>query len=282
MRNRGFTLIEMIIVMTITGIIAAMIAVFMRAPVQGYVDSARRAAITDTADVALRRIARDVQSALPNSVRPNTACVASSATPCALELLPTLTGGRYRQDDACFSSNCTQLTTLGSVISANGEHSGRRIAIYNLHNNDGTNCGPLNPSAWCGQNIATISASTDSANNDRFTFANTTFAPGTGSPSRSFFIVGGPVAYVCTSVGISDTNGTGELRRYENYPATSTPTLPPAGASGQLLARRVSACHINYAPAVSGTNGLLQLYLEITEAGETAGLYHEVHVDNSP
>lgn len=282
MRARGFTLIEMIIVITITGIIASIVAVFMRVPVQGYADAARRAHLTDTADTTLRRIARDVQSALPNSLRPNAACVANTTTLCGIELLPTLTGGRYRQDDACFSTGCTTLTSLGSVITANGEHSGRRVTIYNLHNNDGANCSSLNPSAWCGQNVATIIASTDSSNNDQLNFAATTFAPGTGSPSRSFFIVGGPVAYVCSNVGTIGDNGTGVLRRYENYVAAGTPTLPPAGASGQLIARNVSACNINYAPAVSGTDGLLQIYLEITEAGEAAGLYHEVHVDNAP
>lgn len=282
MRTRGFTLIEMIIVITITGIIAGIVAVFMRVPVQGYADAARRAHLTDTADTTLRRIARDIQSALPNSLRPNAACVANTTTTCGIEMLPTLTGGRYRQDDACFSTGCTTLASLGSVIAANGEHSGRRFAIYNLHNNDGANCGSLNPSVWCDQNVATITASTDSSNNDRFDFAPTVFAPGTGSPSRSFFIVGGPVAYVCSNVGTVGENGTGKLRRYEDYVAASTPTLPPTSASGQLIADNVSACNINYSSAVSGTNGLLQIYLEITEAGETAGLYHEVHVDNAP
>ena len=42
-RPRGFTLVEMIIVIVITGIIGGIVAIFLRAPVQGYVDSARRA-----------------------------------------------------------------------------------------------------------------------------------------------------------------------------------------------------------------------------------------------
>ena len=65
----GFTLIEMIVVIVITGIIAGIVAVFLRAPVQGYMDSARRAELTDIADTALRRMARDVRTAVPNSVR---------------------------------------------------------------------------------------------------------------------------------------------------------------------------------------------------------------------
>lgn len=282
MRVRGFTLIEMIVTIAITGIIAGIVAVFMRTPVQGYIDSARRAWLTDVADTTLRRIARDVQAALPNSLRPNASCVADIANPCGIELLLTGTGGRYRHDDACFSTGCSSLTTLGSAIASNGEQAGNRLAIYNLHNNDSGACSATYPSAWCGQNSVGITGSTEGGDEDRFSFASATFAPGTGSPLRAFFVVSGPVAYVCSGVGTSGGNGTGELRRYEGYAISATQSIPPAGATGRLLAHRVSACRLNYAPAVAGTNGLLDLYLEITEAGETAGLHHQVHVDNAP
>jgi len=42
---QGFTLIEMIVAMVITGIIAAMISVFMVAPIKGYQDTVRRAGL---------------------------------------------------------------------------------------------------------------------------------------------------------------------------------------------------------------------------------------------
>ena len=67
--NRGFTLIEAVMVLVITAIVAAMVAVFIQKPVQSYVDSARRADLTDIADTAVRRMAREIRLALPNSVR---------------------------------------------------------------------------------------------------------------------------------------------------------------------------------------------------------------------
>ena len=67
-RNCGFTLIEAIVVIVITGIIASMVAVFIRTPVDGYLDAERRAGLTDIADTAVRRMARDIRLALPNSV----------------------------------------------------------------------------------------------------------------------------------------------------------------------------------------------------------------------
>ena len=88
-------MVEMIVVMVITGIIGGMVAIFIKAPVQGYVDSARRAEMTDIADTALRRLSRDIRTAVPNSVR----VLGCGTTPC-IEFLPTKGGGRYRASPA--------------------------------------------------------------------------------------------------------------------------------------------------------------------------------------
>ena len=105
-KERGFTLVEMIMVIVITGIIGGMVAVFLKAPVQQYMDVSRRADMTDIADTALRRISRDLRTALPNSVRVIAAgaCPVTAANPggiglCdSVEFLPTSGGGRYRAD----------------------------------------------------------------------------------------------------------------------------------------------------------------------------------------
>lgn len=88
-RLAGFTLIEMVMVIIILGVIGAMVAVFMKKPVDAYFDAGRRATLTDVADTAVRRIGRDVRRALPNSLR------LPGADQC-IEFIPTKTGGRYR------------------------------------------------------------------------------------------------------------------------------------------------------------------------------------------
>ena len=84
----GFTLIEAIMVMVITGILAALVASFA-SPLKGYFDATARADLADVADTALRRMARELHAALPNSVR-----VSGSY----IEFLPTTIGGRYRKE----------------------------------------------------------------------------------------------------------------------------------------------------------------------------------------
>src|SRR3954451_24604033 len=90
---RGFTLVELVAVMAITAIVGAIVATFVRIPLQQYVDAERRGAIVDAADTAFTRIKRDLQRSLPNSVR-----VSNVGGIYYVEFLQTRTGGRYRGD----------------------------------------------------------------------------------------------------------------------------------------------------------------------------------------
>src|SRR5436305_14924854 len=92
---RGFTLVELVAVMAITAIVGAIVATFVRIPLQQYVDAERRATIVDAADTAFTRIKRDLQRSLPNSVRVSDG---GGTNVYYLEFLQTRTGGRYRGD----------------------------------------------------------------------------------------------------------------------------------------------------------------------------------------
>ena len=87
-KQRGFTLVELVLVIVITGVIGAVATIFFKPAMDAYFATGRRAAILDMADTALRKLSRDVRVAVPNSLRsPNSDC---------FELVPTSTGGRYR------------------------------------------------------------------------------------------------------------------------------------------------------------------------------------------
>lgn len=271
--NAGFTLVEMIIVIVITSIIAAIVAVFLYSPVRGYFDSARRAELTDIADTALRRVSRDLHLALPNSVRVSGA---------AVEFLQTRTGGRYRADPATsgasvgcgsladdtldFTTSDTCFEVLGGLNPA--AVVGDLVVVYNLGIDDATAYAGDNSSAVTG-----IVGNKISINTKQFPFE---------SPGNRFQVVSGPVSYVCSGVGTNaNGDGTGELRRYSGYAVSLAQSVPPGGPSA-LLASRVSACSFVYEPGVTERSGLVSLQLQISEAGETVSLYHEVHVSNAP
>ncbi|MBW8056319.1 MAG: type II secretion system protein, partial [Nitrospira sp.] len=90
-QSAGFTLIELIVTMTIMVIIVSFGAFMISGPVSGFNDQARRAELVDSAESSLRRIGRDVRRALPNSVR-----ITTNGSITALELLNVVEGVRYR------------------------------------------------------------------------------------------------------------------------------------------------------------------------------------------
>jgi len=265
-------------VIVITGILASVVAVFIQGPVQGYVDTTRRAELTDVADTALRRIARDLRLALPNSVR-----VTQVGSAYYMEFLQTSTGGRYKDDETCFSTGCASITTFGDVVPAATITPGTDlIVIYNQYNNSAADCSATNPSAYCGNNTSLISAVADGGNEDTIGFAAKTFVPSGGSPGKRFQVINGPVTYVCNPTA-------GTLRRYSGY--AIQPVQPVSDAASPLsnaptnvrLANNVTACSFTYdGNPVTMHTGLVSLWLRVSSTGENVDLYHGVHISNVP
>ena len=256
--QRGFTLIEAIVVITITAIISAVVATFIRTPIQGYFDSVRRAELTDTADTAVRRIGRDLRLALPNSVR-----VTTAGSVYYLEFLLTSGGGRYRTDtpgdplDFTTATGDTSFDILGPTVPGTGT-----IAIYNL--------GIPGADAYNGDNTSAVTGI--SGNNLKISAKQFPFA----SPSNRFQIIQTPVSYVCDPAA-------GTLTRYSGYAISTGQPTSFSGSSSALLARNVSACTFTYNPQViTQRAGLLSATLQLTQSGESVNLYYEAHVSNAP
>ncbi|MBX3675430.1 MAG: prepilin-type N-terminal cleavage/methylation domain-containing protein [Rhodocyclaceae bacterium] len=295
---RGFTLIELIVAMVLTGILAAAAAVFLRVPIAGYFDLARRAALTDIADLAVRRFSRDVQTALPNSVRVAGAC--TGLTTCYLEYLEVRTGGRYREEPSGGATTCpagagaytdtlqigiadTCFRSLGPVPDlagiATGAATGDFLVVYNL--------GPgfagadaYASGAVTGGNKSRITAvAAGAGSEDMIVFQPLAFP--LASPDNRFHVVSGPVTYICDPVA-------GTLTRQWGYAIGAAQGTPPAGGVNALLANGVTGCSFTYNPnVVAQRNGTVSIRLELTQtdpAGtpERVTLFSQVHVSNVP
>ena len=279
--SRGFSLMELIIVMVIIGIIAAVVAVFIAGPVSGYVDANRRAQLSDSADIAMRRISRDLRLALPNSVR-----VGGGNS--FLEYIPSTAGARYREeggggvDELKFSGNDDSFDYFGaSLVGETGY-----VVVFNTgQRSQSANCNaaPGGADAYEGCNRSLITAIT--ATN----IAMSSIRLRLESPGKRFHIVPltGPATLACENVGTSAGDGSGTLRIYSNYSTgagdwgAAAPGAAPGGTSS-LLAQNVSGCAFIYTPGVTATNGLVTLRLGLTRSNETVTLHHQVHVDNAP
>jgi MSHA biogenesis protein MshO len=269
-RVRGVTLVEMVIVISVTAIIAGAVAVFIARPVEGYADATRRAELTDIADGALRRMTRDLRSALPNSIR-----IATVGNITYLEFLQTSGGGRYRaQLDSAGAGDPLDFTgtdatgsfdVLGAMPAL---AAGDSIVVYNLNPAGGT------ANAYVGDNRRAYSASGASS----IAFAPSTSFP-FASPGNRFQVVQHAVTYACDPV----PGGTGQLRRYWSYGILAAQPTPPVTPNNALLASEVFACTFTYAAGgVGGRAGVVGLELRVERAGEVIRLFQQVHVSNVP
>ena len=253
-RDRGFTLVEAIIVIVLTGILAGVVAVYLVIPVTAYFDVARRAELTDITDTALRRIGRDLRRALPNSIR-------VTAGNAAIEFIPIKSAGRYRADGP---GNVLDFNAVADTFDVIGP--GVDIAVNDFMVIFNLGIAP----ADAYQTVANINRRPVTTTGTALTTVG--FNGGTfpfASPARRFHVVGTPVSYICAG---------GLLTRYWNY---GFGTTAPAGISG-VLASNVSTCRFTYQAGVTAQNGVLTLELAVTKDDETANLVQQVHVSNVP
>lgn len=265
--ERGFTLVEMIIAIVITGILVAMVSMFGRRQIDSYLDISNRAELSDAADTALRRMARDLQAALPNSVR-------QDVTGNFLEFVPIRDAGRYRaelgggatDDPLDFTNNGdNSFDVLGPPVTINA---GDQLVIFNLgQSGSDVYAGTSRRAATAGPGLSKV------------TFAPAGLQFPLSSPRNRFQIVGTPITYECAADAANPANGTLILRWGYGW---AQPPAYGAGTSSAVLVGNVAACSFSYTPAILQRNGLVVIRLTLRRNDEPVELLHQIDVLNTP
>ena len=288
-RDRGFTLVELIVVIVITGVLSTVLLQFITTPIESYVDVSRRTRLTDIAETAMQRLSYEIRSALPNSIR--VGCGGR-----CMEYLRTPTGGRYRASppgdvlsfnpadaDTSFTVlgplNFTSDVTTGSGANDCANNTASCVVVYNT--------GLTGSNAWNLDNMVTLTGIgagpvSVSFNNGGFSSGAAAFPA--GSPYQRFYLVDTPVKYLCDL-------GAGTLRRYQGYNVVSNEASVnshaellalPNSAEHALVADQLTDCSFTYTSGTPTRNAVLSISLTVAEGGEDITLLQQLNVVNMP
>lgn len=266
-KNRGFTMIELIIVIAITSIVAATSWIFIIVSMNGYKDEKARAALADSAYSAIASIRNDVRGSLPNSVR-----VTTNGSVQFLEMLEISGGGEYRVQQTStgtgdvldFNASDSSFDSLGPPLSFAG---GEEISIGNY--------GMAGLDAYAGDVMTPYAGSVGA-------FSNVKISPKQfplDAQGHKFYVVTEAITYACDPT-------TGTLTKYWGYspqqlqPSSET-SSPLSSAANGLSAKYVSGCGFAYSQGANSRNAVVDLFLTLKNGSNSVTLYGDAYVPNT-
>ena len=208
-KQAGFTIIEMVVAIVISSILAVGIVSFIGDSVDTMTTSANRNKIAASGRIAIDRLAMEIHNALPNSIRATTATPGGDQ---CLEFVPVRAATTYI-NPSFSSGGSTTFEVVDLVPSQHGVSGGYAVIYPNNQNRlyDGDN----GPSAgWPNlpanrRPIQEIASIADSASPDQSTVTLVkSHRFRRRSPSQRFFIVEAPVSFCIVGEN---------LYRYTNY-----------------------------------------------------------------
>jgi MSHA biogenesis protein MshO len=265
----GFSLIELIIVISLIGILAISLSNLTKNAIYGYIDAKDRNQFSQSAKFVIEKMSRELREALPQSIR-----VSDDGDTYCVEFMAIANASTYLD------------------LPRNGPVSSFTAVGYNLSSTTATEMVvmPLNPNsvysnvASPNNNIASITDLTGADAGKVSVSFNTPYPNFVRrSPQNRFYILSQPVSF-CLQ------NSTGQINRYNNYTATASQSTPPSG-NADLMGENFSTTGnvFSYQSGTLTRTGLVQIFLRIQNNQRSIGVneealtfFQEVHIRNVP
>ena len=259
--SKGFTLIELVVVLVVFGIIAAMGSSFVVTSITAYNQAAERNKLVVRSRAVVERISRQLRIALPYSVR-------VSASGNCIEFMQ-LTGGANYQGLLPDSNNgapgVLSIQTAPFDLTLGGA---AHVAVGAMSDNEvyttSSTASRASISSVAGSPVTQINLQ------NTHTFLR-------NSINQRVYVMENPERF-CIA--------TGQMWHYSNYGLDVGPlgdTAPPAAVSA-LLSDDISALvpAFSLSPATESRNTLVDFQFAITRRGETMNVRHQVQIRNVP
>ncbi|WP_257713232.1 PilW family protein [Vibrio neptunius] len=256
---RGFTLIEMVISITLLGIVGLFVGEVVRQSLVLYSDSSNREALIQQGRFATERLRREIREAIPNSVVVANNCI---------EILP-ITNSAIYMDLPTVAATSASIRVLPVVKSISA---GERVVVYP------TDAAELRQNISGVGQIAQVSTDVDfSASGAMTSMVNVNLTVSAGfttlSPADRLYFYRDPVAFCLVGT---------ELLRYSNY-ALDRATLDPALlGQGVRIAGNLAAVNFVVASPQLQRNGLVKMELTFSDNGEQIRFDHDALIYNTP
>lgn len=278
--QRGFTLVELIVGMVITTILAGMIAMLIGAPVDSYLLQTRNNELSEASGRITRTLTKDLDRALPNSVRirnvGNRAIMQMLEITDVVYFVPQGADLTLAPQQLDFSTADTDFVVYGDF-----SHTSTTTFLVVNHTGTGTTNAYLNSGVIVSATVPGGTATTVNPIllNPAFQFNG---PPGT----NRMFAVRSPITYICN-------RATGLLQRFERHAiGANTPVNESAaqlvGADVTVVATGVSGCSFACEPGTPNTpcRNALTLSMSVTRGVApdvaTIQVLHQVAVENTP
>jgi MSHA biogenesis protein MshO len=275
-RQSGYTLIELVVVISLSAIVMGFMAMFLAAPVHAYFAQERRTDLMDSANNAMRTLEADIRKALPESVR-----VLPVGGNIAIEMLAVDAMARYspgtNPTDLNIGTPDDSFTTLGLLGPAGSLPPNAFLVVNNGAGGDAYAL-VSNGKTPAGTAIQ-VAAGANNAQKIDFTPAVTFL---TASPTNRIYLVSQPVSYICdVAAGTLTKFWNYAIDPFQNNRATQGQLLG-AGASMSVVARNLASCDFRVTPSAASFGGVVRIRMNFVRDGETVRVFDQAQIENRP